>query len=204
MDHLDVILNAVSDLDIHLKRNAFFSRFTGHETDVFFIFVELDALEDAHIVQAVKQKSRVFMQGAVTEPFGDQGKGHHGFSIQNMGTENRISIHIDFALNGHRKIFFFIQNNGRCQCGFCNFGNIFFFSRKDIGADDHFHRQVAAAFHFMNHAHGAGVHGNKFNAAGFKLSFERRTDHPAVPGSPVDGNDSAIRALDRFFLGHFI
>ena len=60
------------------------------------------------------------------------------------------------------------------------------------------------AFHFMDHTHGAGVHGDEINAAGFKLSFERRTDHAAVPGTPVDGNDPAIQALDGFFLGHFI
>ena len=80
------------------------------------MFVEFYAPKDAHIVQAVKQKSRVFMQSAVAQPFGNQGKWHNGLPIQNMGAEDRISIHIDLALNGHREVFFFIQDNGRLQC----------------------------------------------------------------------------------------
>ena len=54
----------------------------------------------AQVVQPDELQARVVVQSAVAEPFGDQGEGDHGFSVQNMGVQDRICVNVDFPFNG--------------------------------------------------------------------------------------------------------
>ena len=103
MNHFSTLLYSISDLHIDFVQRTLLFYPAGQQADDPFLFINPDTVEQPQIIQPVKHKSRILVQSAMAQPFGYQGKGYNGSTIQNVGFKNGISVYVDFSFKGKRK-----------------------------------------------------------------------------------------------------